>query len=126
MDTKEALRKLYKIAKTQQGVLERLAQQMGGAPMAGGGGGTAPAVDQRTAKLRQHLYTAMPEAKKLFLGAGAEEPNVKDQGSGGKVIVFYKYRSTNHDAALKAAITEAANAILGPGTFILQGTGLIG
>jgi hypothetical protein len=120
MDTKEALKKLFKIAQTQQKVLEKLAQ-VHPAPMAG------PAhVDQRTTKLRQQLYSVMPDAKKLFTGQGLEEPHVGDQGGGGKVVVIYKYRSTNHDAALKAAIVQAADATLGAGNYTLQGTGLVG
>lgn len=119
MDTNEALKRLFKIASTQQEVLRRLAQAVGAVPA------QVPAQtlsgEDLTPKVQEALFAAHPEAKTAVVDLTVGSPD-----AGGKVI-FVKYHADNPAAKmLKQWVQEAGNAVIGAGQFSVQTTGMFG
>lgn len=103
-EDKATIAKLFKIAKDQQKIISKMAQQIAGQEA----GGT-------DAKIKALIA---PEFAKLI-----RELTVKNQNQPGGMIVYYKYISTDKDNELKAHVTLAADQVLGKGNYKLSGIG---
>jgi hypothetical protein len=117
MDTNEALKSLIKIVGTQQKVIERLAQAQGLMPAAPAQ--TPMNTDMLTQKLQAVLFAKHPEMQNAFV----ELPVVATTDAGQKQVHFKYHAGKDGGAAVKAAVNEAATAVLGAGHFLLQGIG---
>jgi hypothetical protein len=116
MDTKAAITKLFHIAQTQQKLIEKLAQAVGAVPAQS----TMESADL-TQKLQAALFAKHPEMQNMFVAP----PQVLTPGdAGAKLVVSFKYHASGAGgSAVRAAVNEAANQVLGQGSFLLQGTG---
>ena len=109
MNRKQALSRLQKLARESHEILNKLAQMPpeGTPNMAMPTGQATPNAAQVETAVRSKLEAAMPGASKLISSLSFGELNSE------KPAVFLRYRSTPQSTALKSAVTQAANDVLG-------------
>ncbi len=105
MNTKQAIAKLFSIASRHQEMLTKMAQG-------------APQGEALTAALQAKLFEMVPQAKSVLI----EGPSVATS-DGGKLVVFYKHKAGKNAEALKQAIMQAADQVLGAGRYTIQAIG---
>lgn len=113
MDTKSALKSLYQVVATQQEILKKMAQMQGVPAQADDSGAL-------TQKLQQALFAKHPELRSAFI-----EPPTVAHNDAGLVSVFFKYSAAKagNSAALKAAVAEVCDMVLGKGKYTINATG---